>query len=41
MSRGAGANDVHVVCFPRVSGDEPSLDTVAPPGGEFSPRERG
>ena len=27
--------------FPRVSGDEPSLETVAPPGGEFSPRERG
>ena len=28
-------------CFPRVSGDEPDLDTVLLTVSAFSPRERG
>ena len=29
------------VRFPRVSGDEPALNTTAPADRKFSPRERG
>ena len=41
MSPSAVGSSVYSICFPRVSGDEPSqiLYTGTPPG--FSPRERG
>ena len=28
-------------CFPRVSGDEPTVDETSPDAQQFSPRERG
>ena len=41
MSRPTMSRDATMLCFPRVSGDEPAVAAQIKPGKEFSPRERG
>ena len=41
MSPGEIEAAVREACFPRVSGDEPTLGSIASPEAAFSPRERG
>ena len=41
MSRPLKARENFLVCFPRVSGDEPDALTPFYPLAVFSPRERG
>ena len=41
MSREAILGEIANICFPRVSGDEPTTVGTMPGAGPFSPRERG
>ena len=41
MSRSAVGASRRLMCFPRVSGDEPSIGGIISAGLKFSPRERG
>ena len=41
MSRDMARSPSESIGFPRVSGDEPALNALAPADRKFSPRERG
>ena len=41
MSRVSAVSEITLLCFPRVSGDEPLLAAVILVAMSFSPRERG